>query len=578
MPPSPRVPNWCVVLALTALALALRWPGHDHGLPHRTEPDTYIVEQAAGLRTRGLFDRTDAAWKYPLLVATLVAAVPLSQAGNGSPTSVPEHLAAASREHSHTRRVVLALGALIAPVTFLLALTVVGRRAAALAGLLAAASLLHLCFSLQARPHAPAAVATTLALVAAVRFARRPNAASGLWLGLGSGCAAATLHTGLMVLAPCAVATVLALRAERARALMPLALAVGLFVGAACWAYIPGERVVRTRAAMEAAAAQSAEGSAVQFSGHVLPWSTFDGSGFGQLLSALLEYDPLLLALGAAGLVVLFVAKQRVSAQSGACRRSALWVFAGYFLPALAVYGAFARTEARLVLVFVPLLAIGVAALVDTLRGRLRTGAEVLLGALALVPAVQLARLRAAPDTTEAAAAWLTAELGDHEALAINVQAIPVLQKTSYAEPDAVYFSRWAQYADGLSAETRDALGLALRTPATADLRALWIDPNPDEVARAALARHSPRYVLLATSLPATVAPEGLRRALAAWRHAVREPAPGAAAPQLIQVFEPIPSVPEEHDADVGFQTTLAVLRRARAFGPRIEVWDRGPQ
>lgn len=597
-------PTWLIAALLFAAACALRLPGHDHGLPHRSEPDTYVVEQAAGLEQRGLLSRYDAAWKYPLFVATLIAAVP-TRTPDESPVE-PErpleaHLAEAASSHAHARFVVALFSALVAPATYLLACAFLSRRWSALAALLAAASLLHLCFSLQARPHAPASVTTVLALVACVHFARDPRATRGLWLGLGCGAAVATLHTGAMTLAPLVVAMIVSARRHGRRVIGPGALALAIVIGAAAWAYVPGERISEARAreaakptvvqpANESVDSAAKEAPALRFSGHVVPLSVFNGAGFRATTEAFLAYDPFMLATGALGLLF-SVARARRRTRSGAARpsaaespdRAAALVVAGYYVPALLVYGIFARTEARLVLSFVPLVALfaagGLAGLARFVGARWAPALAAASLTVTLVPALRLAWLRAQPDTAERAATWLTEGDATPEAtevLCLNLLSLPLMQAPGYAHSDGAWSrSRWERYQTALEANEQNAaqstarrIGVPLRYPSAMDIAALWMDPDPVATARTMLAQYAPELVLLGTSLPATIVPEGTRRALSAMRASVRAP-----EYELIETFAS--SDAGALDVDVGFQTTLGVVLRARAFGPRIEVWRR---
>ncbi|MEZ6014958.1 MAG: glycosyltransferase family 39 protein [Planctomycetota bacterium] len=607
------LPTWLIAALLFAGACALRLPGYDHGLPHRSEPDTYVVEQAEGLARRGLLSRHDAAWKYPLLVATLVAAVPTRAPlppSDAAPRPLAEHLAEAARTHRHARFVVALFSALIAPATYLLARAFLSRRWACLAALFAAASLLQLCFALQARPHAPASVTTVLALVACVRFARAPRGANGLWMGLGCGLAVATLHTGVLTLAPLVVSLVLGARARGRAVIGPGALALAVVIGAAAWAYIPGDRIREARAreaakpavvhtategtvspggteGTEGTEGEASDAPALRFSGHVVPLSTFNGAGFRATAKALADYDPFLLAAGALGLVFVVAGARRrpPTGARGAPQRGAALVVAGYYVPTLLVYGLFARTEARIVLSFVPLTALfaagGVAGLARLIGARWQPALVAAALTVALAPAVRLAWLRARPDTAERAAAWLATEDAGPDAgevLCLNLLSLPLVQAPGFAHPDGAWSrSRWERYQAALSRRERGAatstaqrLGLPLRYPSSADIAAFWTDPDPVATARAQLAKYAPDIVVLGTSLPATIVPEGTRRMLAGLRSVVN-------APEYERVATFASSDVGAQDADVGFQTTLGVVLRARSLGPRIEVWRKAP-
>jgi hypothetical protein len=590
------LPTWLIAALLFAVACALRLPGHDHGLPHRSEPDTYVLEQAAGLEQRGLFDRHDAGWKYPLFVATLIAAVPAQvppSPAADAPNALEQHLAVAAASHAHARLVVALFAALIAPATYLLARAFLSRRWSALASLLSAASLLHLCFSLQARPHAPASVTTVFAIVACVRFARDPRLTSGLLMGLGCGLAIASLHTGALTLAPALVAFVFGARSAGRRVIGPGALALALVLGAAGWAYVPGERMreARAREAAQPAVLQPenddiavvAEAPALRFSYHVVPLSLFNGGGFRATAEALAAYDPFTLAAGTLGIVLVAARARRRKRTStaDAPTRSAAMVVAVYYVPALCVYGIFARTEARLVLSFVPLVAVfaagGLAWLARLVAARWTPALVAMSLTVTFVPALRLAWLRVRPDTVESAAAWLTHTHAEcPQVLCLNLLSLPLMQAPGYAHPDGLWSrSPWERYQaalelneQGAAEPTAQRIGVPLRYPSANDIRRLWTDSDPVAAARAMLSEYAPEVVVLGTSLPATIVPEGARRALAAARATVREP-----EYVLVETFAS--STVGALDADIGFQTTLGVVLRARTLGPRIEVWRR---
>jgi hypothetical protein len=198
---------------------------------------------------------------------------------------------------------------------------------------------------------------------------------------------------------------------------------------------------------------------------------------------------------------------------------------------------------------------------------------------ITLVPALRLAWLRAHPDTAERAAAWLLEESAapaSTEVLCLNLLSLPLVQAPGYPHADGQWSrSRWERYQASLPATQRSAaestaqrLGIPLRYPSASDIAALWMDEHPVATARAMLSKYAPEIVALGTSLPATIVPEGTRRALAALRETVR-------APEFVLVETIVSSDTGALDADVGFQTTFGVVMRARRFGPRIELWRR---
>jgi len=566
-------------------ALALRLPGYDSGLIYRSEPDTYIVTQVEDLDHRGWWSRYDAAWKYPLLLAKIVAAVPDPTAAPPPPVTLEQHLEVSKRRHAHVRWVLVFLAAGIAPATFLLARGALGRRWATLAGVLAATSLLHLCYSYQARPHATAAVTTTLALAACARFAGLPTLGAGLAVGLATGAALATLHTGVFLFAPLGVAALRAWRRVGRRALGPLALAVGLIVGAAVWAYTPGERILAARAAA-ATAAVPAPGSdvpAIRFGGHVVAYSLLDGGGFGRTWSAFRDYEPVTLTLSllalALGLRAIFRRRVRATETAVEPGRDLVWVVAGFCVPALLAYGVYTRTPPRFLIAFAPLLAVGAATGARSLARLVPRTPARLVVALAvlgtLTPGLWLARLRLQPDSVRLATEWLAARCeadGEpFEVLCLNVLSLPVVQRADVRHSDSWWMcSRWETYQaqqserdDGAAAA---ALGVGVRYLDYPEVIALTQGQDPDAAAAAVLARYDAPWVLLGTSVPNVVGAAWDRRPVEAFERAL-----GEAGYERIEVFPNSRGAPP--DLDLGYEVTLPLLVHASRFGPRIEAW-----
>ncbi|MEM6569019.1 MAG: hypothetical protein AAF957_11440, partial [Planctomycetota bacterium] len=546
--PQPTCPHpiWRVAAlaaALFVVSLGLRFVGIDQGLPHRGEPDTYIVQQAEALVLDGLTDRYRAGWKYPHLVATVVAAVPaedIVRPPDGA--SLEEHERAATALHLRTRKVAAVLSALAAPATLLIALRFLPLAWAALAGLLVAASLLHVCFSVQARPHGPVSAFAALALLAALRWAERPTLLRALALAAAAACAVGSLHTGFAVLAPIAVATIVALRrtgVQRAHVVAGLLLVGALVAASTAWFYVRAEDGFGKDPTKTAAAQSQRRGGlgsdelneaagtgrnvdteyegrrVIQFSGHVVALDLFDGGGFGVAWRTLRTYDPLILAFGLFGL-----AAALARARPG-LRRSATWIVLGFGVPTLLLYGLYARSTDRFLLILVPMAALAAAYGLRVVAARIPRIGGVIAGAAILaitVAAANAARLRTRPDTTQQAAAWLEVNVDPETSVHLtNVRSIPLFMRPKDLRADMTWANGpWESYQWALlrprgksvrgerdvptepTLEGPRRLGRNLVYPTTAEQYRMVLSDRPSEVATEILDGAAPDRAILA--------------------------------------------------------------------------------
>jgi hypothetical protein len=399
-----------LLVALTLGALGLRAVGLDFGVPVWEEPDAVIAMHVDKLRSGST--RADRRWsdqEYPHLVARLTR--PFAERppadGPGAPRTLDEHLEAAAHTHVQVRGVVAALSVLLVPAAYLLGRRFLGAGGGVLAAALTGTSLLLFSFSQQGRPHAPAASLFLCSVLASMRLVRRSGTVDFALAGLAAAAAIGTLHTGVFVLLPLALA--FALRAAPAgrrwldgRALIPLGL-----VALAVWLLYPflfGGQLGDEFGLPEV------EGQRLVLAEHAIEARQFlHGGGFRVVALSLWAYDPLLTALGAAGALGWLASRLR-GARSEHGRE--LLVALSFVLPYLIVIGMFQWTYERFAIPLLPYLAAAAAWGVRGLARRFGRGVWVAATAVVLVTGAgcaKLAWLRGQPDTLELATAWLGA-------------------------------------------------------------------------------------------------------------------------------------------------------------------------
>ena len=162
-----------LLVAITLLALALRWPAVHRLLPHLPEPDAFLVLHAQSLRhDPALPQHIDFAERYPTLLTRVLAAFPEARVDEGK-DFVAQSLSAAARPYVQGRVLVLLLSMLLVPLTYAVARRFLRRGSSIVAAFLVATSLLHALFSTQVRPHGAHASLALLAVWAALRLADR---------------------------------------------------------------------------------------------------------------------------------------------------------------------------------------------------------------------------------------------------------------------------------------------------------------------------------------------------------------------------------------------------------------------
>lgn len=455
-PPRTTRAAWLALLVLCVAALALRTARLGYLLPHDPEPDAYIVHQAHMIESDDPAAQSSRIWgKYPHLLARMLLLFPdPPPAPDAATAPLEEHLAYASLPMVRGRILVALLAGLGVPATFLLARRFLGGWGALLAAALLATSLLHLCFSQQARPHGPLSTFTALAIVGTLAFARSGTFAA--WCGASALCALALacLHSGVATFLSLGAAFLLVHGRAWARKLPWLLVPAGL--GAAVFAlFYPFLFADRGASDLDV------RRDAVVQAGHDVRLEWFDGGGFEVVWHALVDYDPVLLALAAVGAAVALVARSRGRVR-GASRELAVCL--AFVLPYLLAIGLFNKSFERFVLPLHPFLAclaaVGPLALCRALAPRARAAAAILVAALCLAfPAWIAARvlaLHGEPDTQERLAGWLEHRFGARRsALALLVDmrlSLPLFALTRdnpyETQYERMYLMPWQEYVD----------------------------------------------------------------------------------------------------------------------------------
>jgi len=410
------------LILLTALALGVRMLGLDFGLPHMKEKDAEIVSQTSHYRGMELLGKAvkTTYGTYPTLIAMITVATSRRMALPGEGAALEEHLHAAADDHLDTRRTVAWLSALIVPATWLLARRFVGPRWALLAAGLAGASLLHVFFSQQARPHAPLGAFMPLAMAAILWTRRRPTARAYLVVGLLLAVLLGFLHSAIAMFIPLVVASLLRERDGRGwldpKLLIPLAVAA-VAIPVFYWPMIDPD--------LSSVTAGKFDGeTTVTMPGHVIDFRRFNGNGLGTTLVTLRSYEPMLTVLALAAGLVWAIARLRRWDVPRLAERADAAVVLSFCIPYGVVISLWEENYERFVIPLLPFLAVFVAwgarALVHRARSAGARGAVVaaalLLSAFPAYTSARLAWIRSRPDTAEQAAAWLAANTTPGEA------------------------------------------------------------------------------------------------------------------------------------------------------------------
>jgi hypothetical protein len=488
--PSPlRAVHWVLLAALLAATVVVRLWGVDHSLPHLKERDSHMAFHTellrAGYQPPDPHNNDN---QYPLLIPGILALFPSSAAPLEERHSLDDHLHAAASTFRDSRTEMALLSVLAVALTFALARSFVSNGWALFAAALLSANLLTQYFAQQARPHAAATAFFLAAVLACMRLARKPTLWSYVLAALACTLAIGALHSGLATLTSLVVACVFAAlyvvhepAAKLYRRLLAAPLLVAAVVAVAFRAFYP--YLFRER--------EGTDFDRLVFNGTHLVWGDhrvgfidFAGQGFGVVLRTLLFYDPALLVL--LMLAIGLVATRKLPIYRPYERWSDFWVAFAFAGPYLLLIGLFARTFERFLIPLAPFLAVTAAWGLQEFASRFRAarfGAPLLASlalALSSFAVARLAWLRAAPDSMELAAQWISANL---DSAADRVYCVPTLDLPLARSTESLFpsekrpagrHSRWAHYQAQLGADPVHG-GIAATTW---DIR--YLAPRPD--------------------------------------------------------------------------------------------------
>jgi hypothetical protein len=548
---------WALV-ALTLWTLAVRLYGVGFGVPCLKEADTFIADHVRMLREGEVkLDRALSACQYPSLLAH--AAAPLSDATlepPPGPQTLQEHLDAAARVWLDLRTLVAVLSVLIVPATFLIARRFVEPPWALYAAALVSFSLLHVFFSQEARAHGAVIAFSACAVASALWLRSSPSWASYLVTALFAALAVGTLHNGLAVLAPIAVAQL----ARRDRRWLDLRI---VLIGAAALASF---RAFYWYYFDEAAQAAMAGDDATQSVLRDLP---FDGTGFARLARTIWFYEPALTLL-------LFVALAVWLLRRGAPRaeRGDVLVVLSYVAPYLLLAGLFNQTYERFLLPLLPYLATfaawGLAQL--ALRSRAATVAALALLCVPLAASTKMSWMRGQGSTLDEAAAWIRehvsapAEQPVYVLPPLDFPLMRTVESLRYPEGRAAFFSPWSRYQNRLADERRiEPLYRLYWITGKPEFGALESDEELDRFVRS----HGPGYYVVNTIAP-NQSPDRAR-IVASLRRIARRVA--RISPDGDSGFSDHQLWDQDVEAEGWPHVTSRVLE-ARTVGPVIEIFE----
>ena len=458
-----RRPRPLVLIALCALVLAgfaLRWLGVGWGLPHQTYRDGMVIStQVEYLREMPEDPTANEFWGYyPHLMPRLILLAPDDWVGEPrEPLELEGHLARASEPWLMARKLSVLLSLLAIPGAFFLARRFVSDGWALFAAALVTFSIFHLSFAQQEKPHGPVSGTVVLAVLAAMALARKPGAWTWIVATAAMALALASAVNGAFALVSAAAALFAMFlgRSERgglwklnARAIVPtllvLAATVRFFYP---FLFGGGEK-------------EKLGDHALNVGNHPLMLDKLNFAGSKNMFLTLYLYEPVVLALGFVGVAV-FVGRRWFRAPVDLERRRDFAVI----VPFVVVYGVFvcAYEDAfdRFLMPLYPFLAALAAYAAAALASKLRSRAAVtaLVALLLIEPAaatVQLARVRATPDTQTQVAEWIRANVRPEE----RVVVLPYIDlplfysEAAVAEsPDASEVLTWMAYQARLDAK-----------------------------------------------------------------------------------------------------------------------------
>lgn len=463
-----RGPLALVVIVLAALALRLHGVGF--GLPHMTYRDGMVLfTQVKEIVTEDRELRKDEFWGYyPQVTARVASLLPGTQlAPLEQPLDLDGHIARASLPWIVLRRASILISLLTVVGAYLIGRRFLGVGGSLLAAGLAATSLLHLSFSQQEKPHGPVSGTVALALAAALLLAEKPTWPRVLFAIATAIVASCTLQSGAIVLGALGVLWLLWWRerpipASRLYSSPLLLVAFGMLAVRFFYPF----HFVDTGASHEHEL-QKRE-AVINLAGHPLFAEGFNFTGWKVVLSTLVSYDPSLLVFGLVALAF-FIADRARGVAGDPTRRRALVVLLGFMVPFLLVLCAYDEKvtfERFLMPAIAPLAVLAAwgacrigAALPNALR---RASVLVPLALLALAPAtaaaIQLSRVRAAPDTWTQVATWIRDNVDPADSLYtmpyIDLPLFKDAASLSESGRDAE-INYWAHYARELPPDLR---------------------------------------------------------------------------------------------------------------------------
>lgn len=501
-----RPVHWIVLALLVALATGLRFHGIDRLLPHRFEPDAFVVYMAEDLRDEpGRVRTQEFAERYPTLLARTAALVPKAPIPLGLPPEAAEraHLARAGQTFHDVRVLIALLSIALVPLTFLLARRFSSPASALVAAFFVATSLLHLFFSDQARPHGAYATLAIGTVILAVHARAQRSFLLLLAAGVCAGLSLGVLQTGLFVLPPIVIAAALGEGSRASRAVRAfVAVAVAFAVAYSFNDFLP---VIDSNGIT-----MSGKG------GHAVRMSEFNGGGFAITWRSLWGQDPVVAVLGLLGLVWLAAEWWRTRPLATE-RRADLLVVLAHAAPYTLVLVVNEHISERYFLPLLPGLACAAAfvlARVATPLGKLRTrgGAlalhALLFAAVAWLPlanALRYAHLAAAPDTYEHTAAWIRENVpASDKVVVIASGPLPLLHARDALDHDLADFAGqsqpWFTY-QGMLPDAELARGHELFTyPAVRPAEFVGDETAELAEARRYLADARPRWVVVEES------------------------------------------------------------------------------
>jgi len=393
---------------LTLGGLAARLSGIGSRLPHRTEPDSVIVQDAAWLdRPDDMERKSGEAYSanfYPRLLAFTLHALPGRAFAHVLPAEAPleDHLAAAAGPFVRARLLVALISLASIPATFFLARRFLPPWGALLASAFVATSLIGQFYAQQARPHAASMALSLLAVLAVLRLSRSEGMGAFALAGAACALAIGCLWNGVFVL-PALVAA-LALGRRRRGSGIALALGISALAIPAFYGFLFEGPLLKT--------------GGLRIGGQSLGWRDLNAAGFGLIARGFWSFDPVL--AGAAAVGALFLAARFLRGpRPSADRLRELAIAAAFPASFLFFWGIISRVPPRFALPLLPyaavLAAFGLRSLVPARAPRSVLAAAGLVAlALPAYASWHLARLRASDDTYTLAARWI-AEHADRE-------------------------------------------------------------------------------------------------------------------------------------------------------------------